>query len=96
VVDANLLAAQCPRGIGEAFRVAQGKCHSLLDFVELLERVTEKKLDIEHVAARPGDVRRTLADISRSQDTLGYRPVVSFEKGILRTVHYFMEEAKPG
>jgi nucleoside-diphosphate-sugar epimerase len=55
--------------------------------------VLVKELAIEHVAARPGDVRQTLADILRSQSILGYRPAVSFEEGILRTVRYFMEEA---
>jgi UDP-glucose 4-epimerase len=94
VVDANLLAAHCPGGSGEAFNVAQGKSYSLLDFIELLQRITEKKLATVHVAARPGDVRQTLADISRSQQILGYRPAVSFEDGVLRTVRYFMEEAK--
>jgi nucleoside-diphosphate-sugar epimerase len=94
VVDANLLAARCQAGIGEAFNVAQGQCYSLLDFVDLLQRITKKELAVEHVAARPGDVRQTLADISRCQEILGYRPAVSFEEGILRTVRYFMEEAK--
>jgi UDP-glucose 4-epimerase len=93
VVDANLLAAHCRGGVGEAFNVAQGKCYSLLDFVELLRSITQKDLAIEHVAARAGDVRQTLADISRSRDILGYRAAVSFEEGILRTVRYFMEQA---
>jgi UDP-glucose 4-epimerase len=94
VVDANLLAAQCEGGIGESFNVAQGKCYSLLEFVELLERITQKKPAIVHAAARAGDVRQTLADISRSQQILGYRPAISFEEGVLRTVRYFLEEAK--
>jgi UDP-glucose 4-epimerase len=94
VVDANLLAAHSEGGIGEAFNVAQGQCYSLLDFVDLLQRMTRKELAVEHVAARPGDVRQTLADVSRSRDLLGYRPGVSFEEGILRTVRYFMEQAK--
>jgi UDP-glucose 4-epimerase len=94
VVDANLLAARCQGGIGEAFNVAQGKCYSLLDFVDLLQRITEKELAVAHVAARAGDVRQTLADVSRSQDILGYQPAVSFEDGIMRTVRYFMDEAK--
>ncbi|MGH7797327.1 MAG: SDR family oxidoreductase [Candidatus Binatia bacterium] len=94
VVDANLLAARCRGGIGEAFNIAQGRCYSLLNLVDLLQRITQKGLAIGHVAARPGDVRQTLADISRSREILGYRPAVSFEEGILRTVRYFMEEAK--
>jgi UDP-glucose 4-epimerase len=93
VVDANLLAAHCQGGIGEAFNIAQGRCYSLLDFVELLQSIIHKDLAIEHVAARAGDVRQTLADISRSRDILGYRAAVGFEEGILRTVRYFMEQA---
>jgi UDP-glucose 4-epimerase len=94
VVEANLLAAHSSGGSGEVFNVAQGKSYSLLEFVDLLERITEKKLDRQHVAARPGDVRQTWADISKSQQILGYTPAVSFEDGVLRTVRYFMERAK--
>jgi UDP-glucose 4-epimerase len=94
VVDANLLAAHCPGGSGEAFNVAQGKSYSLLDFVDLLQKITEKKVERLHVAARAGDVRQTWADISRSEQIIGYRPAVSFKDGVVRTVRYFMEQTK--
>ncbi len=94
VVEANLLAAHCPGGSGEAFNVAQGKSYSLMDFVALLQKITERNLELVHVAARPGDVRQTWADISRSEQILGYRPLISFEEGVLKTVRYFMEQMK--
>jgi UDP-glucose 4-epimerase len=94
VIQANLRAAHCESGFGEAFNVAQGKCYSLLDFVGLVETIIERKASIIHRPPRPGDVRQTLADISRSQQILGYNPAVSFEEGVLRTVRYFLEEEK--
>jgi UDP-glucose 4-epimerase len=91
VVDANLLAARSENGAGEAFNVAQGKCFSILDLVDLLEKIFERKLVRLHTDARAGDVRQTLADISRVESTLGYRPLVNFEEGIARTARYFTE-----
>ena len=95
VVEANLLAAQCQGGSGEVFNVAQGKCFSILDMVDLLEKVFERRLTRFHTAPRPGDVRQTLADISRTEEFLGYRPRVSFDEGIIRTARDFIKHAAP-
>lgn len=89
VVNANLLAARCQKGIGEAFNVGQGDARTLLDLVELLQDITGRKLQLLHTGDRPGDVRHTLADVSRAESCLGYLPEVSFEEGIARTVEYF-------
>lgn len=91
VVEANLLAARSQVAQGEAFNVAQGESHSLLDLVALLEKVLRKKLRVNHTPPRSGDVRRTLADISRSQRGLGYRPSTSFEAGIVATIESLAE-----
>jgi UDP-glucose 4-epimerase len=92
VVEANLLAARCQDGIGEVINVAQGKSYSLLDLVDALQKVFERKLETFHTTARPGDVRQTLADISRAERFLGYKPTITFEEGIARTVGYFMKK----
>jgi nucleoside-diphosphate-sugar epimerase len=92
VVEANLLAARCQDGIGEVINVAQGKSYSLLDLVGALQKVFERKLETFHTTARPGDVRQTLADISRAERLLGYTPTITFEEGIARTVGYFMKK----
>jgi UDP-glucose 4-epimerase len=91
VVEANLLAARCRNGVGEVFNVAQGKCFSILDLVNLLQKVFERKLTSLHMPERAGDVRQTLADIARAENILGYRPAVTFEEGIFRTARYFIE-----
>ncbi|HXG50501.1 MAG TPA: SDR family oxidoreductase [candidate division Zixibacteria bacterium] len=88
VVEANLLAARasdCGEGV---FNIAQGKAHSLLDLIAILERLLGKRLKVVHTASRPGDVRRTLADISRARRYLGYEPGTDFETGLVKTVDY--------
>jgi nucleoside-diphosphate-sugar epimerase len=94
VVEANLLAARSKGGVGEAFNVAQGKCFTILNLVDLLEKVFERKLTNFHTPARAGDVRQTLADISRAENILGYKPSVTFEEGIVRTARYFIDRQK--
>jgi UDP-glucose 4-epimerase len=92
VVSANLLAAQCRDGIGETFNVGQGSAHTLLDLANLLQAVLGMELRLLHTRGRPGDVRHTLADISKAARCLDYRPHVSFEEGMVRTARYFTEE----
>lgn len=69
--------------------MGEGKSHTLLDLVDLLEEIIGTKLQLLHMAGRAGDVRYTRAEISESQRCLGYRPHVSFEEGVVRTVEYF-------
>jgi nucleoside-diphosphate-sugar epimerase len=87
-----LLAAQCSDGIGEAFNVGQGSAHNLLDLANLLQDILGMKLRLLHTSSRPGDVRHTLADISKAEHCLGYKPHISFEEGIVRTARYFTDE----
>jgi len=95
VVSANLLAAQCRDGIGEAFNVGQGSAHTLRDLIALLQDSLGMKLRVLYTPARSGDVRHTLADISHAERCLGYRPEVSFKEGIGRTAGYFLQERQP-
>ena len=89
VVQANLQAAHSELGVGGVFNVGEGKSHTLLDLVDLLEEIIGTKLQLLHMAGRAGDVRYTRAEISESRRCLGYRPHVSFEEGVAKTVEYF-------
>jgi dTDP-D-glucose 4,6-dehydratase len=50
-------------------------------------------LDAEYVAARPGEVRASLASIDKARELLGFEPTVDFEDGLRRTIAYFREIA---
>ena len=91
VVQANLLAATAEKGIGEAFNVAKGKAYSLLDLIAALSRILDKKLQWTHTPSRQGDVRHTLADISKARRILGYKVHTEFEQGLYETYRRLSE-----
>ena len=93
VVAANLLAAKAPGAVGEAFNVACGGRNSLLDVLSAIEDGLGKKVERNHPPSRAGDVKHTLADISKAKELLGYEPLVNFEDGMKRTVDWFVENA---
>jgi len=91
VVEANLRAATRPGIAGEVFNVGCGHRYSVLDVKTHLERILGQSLPARHAPPRKGDVRHTQADMSKAEVMLGYRPLVSFEEGLRRTVEFFAE-----
>jgi nucleoside-diphosphate-sugar epimerase len=85
-VEANLLAATAPGVDGQVFNIACGEAISLNTLLEELRGVTGSEVDAVHEAPRRGELRHSLADISRARATLGYEPGVSFREGLSRTV----------
>ena len=80
------------RGAGhEIFNLGESAVTSLSTLVELIEQAVGKRATIERLPAQPGDVRRTLADISRARQHLGYAPSVQVSDGIPRFVAWFRE-----
>lgn len=84
VVDANLLAGtRAGNGIsGRAYNVACGKATTLLELATLLGEVSGKPPVIVHAEPRVGDVRDSVADITRARTELGYEPKVSVKDGL--------------
>jgi len=94
VVSANLLAVKSKKGIGEVFNIACGEKWTILDIAETIGRIIDKKLKYHHTQTRKGDVRHTLADISKAKKMLGYKPITNFEEGMRKTVEYFLKSHK--
>ncbi|HEV8676387.1 MAG TPA: SDR family oxidoreductase [Methylomirabilota bacterium] len=89
VVQANLVAAEAPGVAGEVFNIACGERLSVLDIAGRLEEILGRPLARRHTPARAGDVRDTLADITRARTRLGYKPTVGFTEGLRQTVAAF-------
>jgi len=96
VVQANLRAAKASAAAGKVFNVACGESHSLLELLSLLAEIAGTSPSPVYEPPRAGDVRDSLADISRAKRLLGYRPEVSFEEGLLRTAQWFGVSARAG
>ncbi len=96
VVRATLLAATAPQAAGQVLNVGAGETYSILDLVRALEEIFGRRLGVRHTPPRPGDVRITLADISRARAVLGYEPEVDFLEGLRHTVADFKAHRSSG
>jgi UDP-glucose 4-epimerase len=94
VVSANLLAAEGPadRVSGWVVNVGAGGRTSLLELLRMIEDVSRRRVTVEHLAPRPGDVRDSLASLERAAEVLGYAPAVPVRDGLERTWAWFVEE----
>ena len=98
VVQANILAATVPlRDTHDAIRntilnVANGKDNTVLSLVNTLNKITGKSIKPELLPIRQGDVFKTLADITKIKEILGFEGKVDFEQGLRNTVEYFKKQ----
>lgn len=92
VVRANLLAASLPaeRLPAQAvFNVGRGQQTSLNQIVEILGELRGRPLVTVYEAERPGDIRHSVADISRAQQILGFQPQTTLKEGLRATLAWF-------
>jgi len=91
VIEANLLAAGAPETHGEVVNIA---CAASVTVNAIIRRINELlKKDVKPVYAdlRPGDVRDSLADVSRAREVLGYKPKVLFDEGLQRAITWYVD-----
>jgi nucleoside-diphosphate-sugar epimerase len=92
VVDANFRAAETTRGVGEVINVATGERATLNELLEALKVITGKPdVTADYREARVGDVRHSLADITRARELLGYEPTVGLEEGLRKTIEWWKQ-----
>lgn len=90
VVSANMKAANASAGFGSVVNIANGERVSLNQLLDQLKIITSKPdVKPEYKQARLGDVRHSLADISRARELLGYEPLVGLEEGLRRTIDWW-------
>ena len=67
---------------GEIYNVGGGDEATMNEAIDLAERISERKLDVEHTDAAAGDVRRTRADVSKAAADLAWSPKTPLEAGM--------------
>jgi nucleoside-diphosphate-sugar epimerase len=93
-VEANLLACRAPasQAAGQVFNVAIGRRVTLNETFKLLKGMTSYSGTPIYGPERAGDVKHSLADVSKAAAALGYKPVVDFEEGLRRTVDWYRQQ----
>jgi len=92
VVAANLLAMDAADVSGRVFNIACGRKVTLNELVAELQELIGTDAEIRYEAARAGDVKHSLADLTRAREDLGYEPVVDLREGLSRTIEYYREQ----
>ena len=87
LADAHILALDHLRrgGRSESLNVGTGHGHSVLEVIECARQVTQREIRVRIEAPRPGDPARLVADASRIQSVLGWKPVVSGLRAIVQS-----------
>jgi UDP-glucose 4-epimerase len=93
VVQANLLAQEAEQAAGHVYNVACGQRITLNHLLAEIKAIMGSDLPAAFAAPRPGEVRHSLADISRAREELGYEPTVDLGTGLRRTVESLLGDA---
>ena len=89
VVDALLAAAG---HAGDVFNVGTGEETTVLELHRLSAKVAGADAEPRFEPARLGDARRSVLDVSRAAEDLGWRPRVTLEEGLARTWDWLTQD----
>ncbi|MFH1892118.1 MAG: SDR family oxidoreductase [Candidatus Zixiibacteriota bacterium] len=89
VVSANLLATKSNDAVGESINIAAGKRFNLLELLDILKNITTVDAEPLFEAEKPGDIKHSVADISKAKKLLRFDVDVDFREGLARTVEHF-------
>jgi UDP-glucuronate 4-epimerase len=83
VVQGLILAFEQPeQSVGEIFNIGGGEEVTVIQVLEMLQELSGIKAHTTHGPARPGDQRRTAADITKARERLGYAPQTTLLEGL--------------
>jgi len=92
VVHETLRACEAPGASGMVFNGGTGARITLNQVLQLLGKITGKKIQARYDPPRAGDIRDSQADITLARKVLGYEPIVHFEEGLRRTWDWYKRE----
>ncbi|HZI49343.1 MAG TPA: NAD-dependent epimerase/dehydratase family protein, partial [Pyrinomonadaceae bacterium] len=94
VIDANLRAAESVTAVGEVINIANGHRTTLNELLETMKAVTgQSHVTARYEPPRAGDVRDSLADLTRARSLLGYEPRVSLDEGLRVTFDWWQKNS---
>ena len=86
VVEANMIAARAPAAPANVYNIASGRAVTILDMVGTLAALLGTDATVRHLPERAGDIRDSLADVSKAKRDLGFIAATSLEAGLAQTV----------
>lgn len=81
VIQALLLVANKEEALSRQFNVGTGNAISLIELIKVIDEALELSLTVKHETERDGDIKDSVADISRLK-SLGFKPNFSIHEGM--------------
>ena len=89
VVEANILAAHAPEDSFGVVNIACGERTTINSLAARIKEILRKDIRFSYQDPRPGDIKHSLADISRAKRLLKYSPQISLEEGLEMTIRWY-------
>ncbi len=89
IVDGVRRIIENPRRY-EIYNIGNNRAETLLDFVKEIEKCLGKKASRKYLPMQPGDVRTTIADISKI-GKLGFKPKTNIAEGVKKFIDWYKE-----
>jgi UDP-N-acetylglucosamine 4-epimerase len=95
-VQANIhaLFSEDTSVLNQVYNIAYGEQTSLMELFEHLKSIAGSDLAPIHGAERSGDIKHSLADISKARTLLKYEPVINVREGLKRTFEWYRQHHK--
>ena len=89
LIEAIKAACIAPKAEGELFNIATGSRITVNGLVNMINNILGKEIQPKYEEARPGDIRHSLADTTKAEEMLGYRPRSSIMDGLRTTIDWY-------
>ena len=89
IIDANLLVAEKKAANGQIFNVGSGKSISIIDLAKKMIEIHDKDISYEFADFRTGDIKHSLADITKIKKVLDYKPKVALMDGLKNLYEWY-------
>ena len=96
VVEANLLAMFVEKNsaaVNQVYNIAKGEQTTLNQLFDLLKEISGVNIGVTYGPERSGDIKHSLADISKAKNLLGYNPVTTPAEGLRKTFEWYKKNS---
>jgi len=91
VLNANWLAANAKEACGEALNISTKNAVTVNTVVNTIKELLGKDIAPKYLPPRFGDIKHSLADVSRAKEVIGYEPTIGFDEGIRKAIDWYKE-----
>jgi nucleoside-diphosphate-sugar epimerase len=94
VVQANLLACSASGLSGKIINIGSGQTITINQLFSELKSLLNSKIEPIYAPPRKGDIRHSLADITKARTILKYNPQINLKQGLKYTIEWFKHKLK--